>query len=356
MNPEKLADTLLSLSSASGVTGSEDAAVEEASVIFRQLTDQVKKDRFGNLVALKKGAANSNHEISIALVAHVDEIGFVVTKIEDEGFLRFSPLGGLDARVLPGQSVEVDAKKNLKGVIGSAPPHLLSEDDRKKTVPIDKLFIDLGIPGGKVKELVSVGDTVRFDQQSLALKYNNRITGKSLDNRAGVAALIYAASELSGLIHAADIYFIASLQEEVGLRGALTAAYGLKPDLAIVVDVTHGDCPGLKEGSYFNLGKGPALAVGPNLHPYLTDKVEETARANYLPCQIEPVPGNSATDAWAFQVSRAGIPTALLSIPLRYMHTPVEMVDLEDIIACGKIISFFCRTVDTDFLEVLKTC
>lgn len=356
MNPEKITDILLSLSSASGVTGCEDAAVEEASVIFRQLVDQVKKDRFGNLVALKKATADYSKIISIALVAHVDEIGFVVTKVEEGGFLRFSPLGGIDARVLPGQAVEVDAKEILKGVIGSAPPHLLSEEDRKKTVPIDKLFIDLGIPEEKVKELVSVGDTVRFEQQPLAMKFNNKLTGKSLDNRAGVAALIYAASELSGLIHAADIYFIASLQEEVGLRGALTAAYGLKPDLAIVVDVTHGDCPGLKEGSYFDLGKGPALAVGPNLHPSLTDKVEETARANYLPCQKEPIPGNSATDAWAFQVSRAGIPTALLSIPLRYMHTPVEMIDLEDIIACGKIISSFCRTVDADFLEVLKTC
>lgn len=355
MNQEKITDILLNLSSVPGVTGSEDAAVKETAAIFRQFVNQVKKDRFGNLLALKKSNAADNN-MKIALVAHVDEIGFVVSKIEEGGFLRFSPINRIDARVLPGQAVEVESQVMLKGVIGSAPPHLLSKKDREKTVPIDQLFIDLGIGEEKVKELVSLGDTVRFEQQPLAMEFNNKLTGKSLDNRAGIAALVYAASELSGQIHAADIYFIASLQEEVGYRGAYPAAYGLKPDLAIVVDVTFGDSPGLKEGSCFELGKGPTLAVGPNLHPILTGRIEETARANYLPCRIEPIPGNSSTDAWAFQVSRAGIPTALLSIPLRYMHSPVEMVNLEDIIACGKIISSFCSSVDSDFLEVLKTC
>ncbi len=355
MNQEKITDILLNLSSVSGVTGSEDAAVKETAAFFKQFVDQVKKDRFGNLLALKKSNAAEKH-MTIALVAHIDEIGFVVSKIEEGGFLRFSPLNRIDARVLPGQAVEIESKEVLKGVIGSTPPHLLSDEERKKIVPIDKLFIDLGIPEEKVRNLVSVGDTIKFAQQPLAMNFNNKLTGKSLDNRAGIAALVYAASELSGLIHTADIYFIASLQEEVGFRGAFTAAYGLKPDLAIVVDVTFGDSPGLKEGSYFELGKGPTLAVGPNLHPILTGKIEETARANYLPCQKEPIPGSSSTDAWAFQVSRAGIPTALLSVPLRYMHTPVEMVDLEDIIACGKIISSFCSAVNADFLEVLKTC
>ncbi len=357
MNEKKAGEILIELSSAPGVSGAETAAVEVAAGYFRQYTGDLKRDRFGNLLALISGESPSDRDkITLAIVAHIDEIGAMVTKIEEGGFLRFTPIGGIDPRILPGQAVEVCGKSRLKGVIGAAPPHLLNADDLKKTTPINKLFIDLGLDEANIKKLVSVGDYIAFDQQALMMETGKKLTGKSLDNRAGVAALIVCAAELAGLRHQAEICFIASLQEEVGLRGALTVAYGLKPDLALIVDVTHGDAPGLDDRNVFKVGGGPVIAVGPNLHPALSRRLQEIAKRHFLPCQIEPIPGSSGTDAWAFQVSREGIPTALLSIPLRYMHTSVELISIEDLMVSGKLLSYFASSIDSSFIEELKKC
>ena len=357
MNENKASEILIELSTAPGVSGAETAAVEVAAGYFRQYTDDLKKDRFGNLLALVSGESTTDRDkIVLAIVAHIDEIGAMVTKIEPGGFLRFTPIGGIDPRILPGQGVEVVGKNCLKGVIGASPPHLLRAEDLKKTVTLDKLFIDLGLEEAHVKKQVSVGDFISFDQQPLIMGTGNKFTGKSLDNRAGVAALIICAAELAGLRHQAEICFVASLQEEVGLRGAVTAAYGLKPDLALIVDVTHGDAPGLDDKSVFKVGGGPALGIGPNLHPLLSRGLQEKAKEHFLPYQKEPVPGNSGTDAWAFQVSREGIPTALLSIPLRYMHTTVELISLDDLMVSGKLLSYFASSIDSSFIEELKKC
>jgi len=280
----------------------------------------------------------------------------MVTKLEEGGFLRFTPVGTIDPRTLPGQAVEIHGKKKLRGVIGAAPPHLLSAKERKETVPLDKLFIDPGLNEDSVKALVSIGDYVSLEQKPLKLKEGNIISGKALDNRAGVTALVFCAEELNALRHQADVCFVASLQEEVGLRGAMTNAYNLEPDLAIIIDVTHGDGPGLDDRSVFKIGAGPAIAIGPNLHPVLTRRLEEIAKERFLPHQKEPIPGHSGTDAWAFQVSREGIPTALLSIPLRYMHTAVELISLDDLLALSKLISYFAGSLDRLFLEELKNC
>jgi tetrahedral aminopeptidase len=348
---------LLELSSSAGVSGNESAAVETAAGYFRSYTDQVKYDRFGNLLAFKPGEPSSGRgKLSLAIVAHIDEIGLMVTKIEAGGFLRFTPIGGIDPRTLPGQAVQVGSKNKLSGVIGAAPPHLLSDKDRKAVIPIEKLFIDLGLTEKTVKEQVSVGDFVSFEQEPLVIGNGAKVTGKSLDNRAGVTAMIISAAELAGISHQADICFIASLQEEVGLRGAITNAYGLQPDLALIVDVTHGDAPGLDHKSVYKLGSGPALAIGPNFHPALSRQLQDTAKQHYLPYQTEPIPGHSGTDAWAFQVSREGIPCALLSIPLRYMHTTVEMISLKDLMVSGKLISYFARFINRSFLEELRQC
>ena len=357
MNNKRAGEILLELSALSGVSGAETVAVEAAASFFRQHSAEPKKDRFGNLLALKKGEAlPGSKKTTLAMVAHIDEIGAMVTKIEEGGFLRFTPIGGIDARTLPGQAVLVCGKSSLRGVIGAAPPHLLNAKDFSKTEPIDKLFIDLGLTEKTVKDQVSVGDYISFDQQPLLLGNGKYITGKALDNRAGVAALIICAAELAALRHQADVCFIASLQEEVGLRGAMTAAYGLKPDLALIVDVTHGDAPGLDDKSVFKVGGGPALGIGPNLHPVLSKRLQETAEQYFLPFQKEPLPGHSGTDAWAFQVSREGIPTALLSIPLRYMHTVVELISLDDLVVSGKLLSYFASSIDSSFLEELKKC
>ncbi len=357
MKEETIIEILLDLSSSIGVSGSETAAVETAARYFRQYSANVKRDRFGNLLALICGEPQMEGErLTIAVVAHIDEIGAMITKIEPEGFLRFTPVGGIDPRTILGQTVVVSGKKPLQGVIGAAPPHLLSDQERSEVVPIDKLFIDVGLTGEKANELLAVGDFISFEQQPLYIEGNRKITGKSLDNRAGVTAMLICAAELASMRHQADVCFVASLQEEVGLRGAVTSAYGLKPDLALIVDVTHGDAPGLDDSNSFKLGSGPALAVGPNLHPALADKLQETARRHFLPWQKEPIPGHSGTDAWAFQVSREGIPSALLSIPLRYMHTAVELLSLDDLIVCGKLLSHFIQSVDRSLLEDMKKC
>ncbi len=357
MNEEKASEILIKLSSIAGVSGAESAATETAARYFRQYTDKVKKDRFGNLLALFPGEASSTREkLTLAVVAHIDEIGLMVTRVEKGGFLRFIPIGSIDPRILPGQAVEIHGKNRFKGVIGASPPHLLSPKEQKETVPVDKLFIDPGLNEETVKNQIGIGDYVTFEQTPLKLQAGNKITGKALDNRTSVAALIICAEELNNLRHQADICFVSSLQEEVGLRGAVTDAYGLKPDLALVVDVTHGDAPGLDDRSVFKVGGGPALAIGPNLHPGLCRKLEEIAKERLLPYQREPIPGHSGTDAWAFQISREGIPTALLSIPLLNMHTPVEIISLDDLMILGKMLGYFAAGIDSTFLEELKKC
>ncbi len=356
MNKENLIDILLELSSVAGVSGNETAALEAVRSYFDLYTDEVKLDRFGNLIALKKGEASAAEKITVALVAHVDEIGAMVTKIEPAGFLRFTPLGGLDPRVLPGQRVVVHGKKAIEGVIGATAPHHLSMQDREKSIPVEKLFIDTGYDADTLKTITGVGDTISFGQKPILLKNRKMITGKALDNRAGIAALIFCAAELAGLRHQADICFIASLQEEVGLRGAVTAAYGLKPNLAVAVDVTHGDTPGTDDKKTYKLGAGPALGVGPNFHPSLSFAMQQIAQEFNLSYQVEPIPAHSGTDAWAFQVSREGIPTALLSIPLRYMHTTVEMLCLEDLVTGSRLLARLAAKVTNSYLEELKKC
>lgn len=357
MNEETVCDILKDLSSAAGVSGAETEAVEVASRHLFQYATSLKKDRFGNLLALIPGQASPEEKkVTIAVVAHIDEIGALVTNIETGGFLRFSPLGGFDARVLYGQAVEIHANKRLKGVVGAVPPHFLNDDELKKTIPVEKLFIDLGLEEETVKKEVKVGDFISLDQNPRIMENGKKITGKSFDNRAGVAVLIACAAELAVLRHRADVCFIASLQEEVGLRGAVTSAYNLNPDLAVIVDVTHGDAPGLNDKNVYKIGGGPALGIGPNFHPVFSRRLRETAEKHFLPYQTEPLPGSSGTDAWAFQVAREGIPTALLSIPLRYMHTAVELISLNDLIISGKLLSYFISSIDASFMEDLKKC
>ncbi|MDW7739863.1 MAG: M42 family metallopeptidase [Bacillota bacterium] len=357
MDKIAITDILLELLSASGVSGDETAAVEIAERYLKPYAPEIKRDRFGNLLAFRPGTRTlKKDKITLAIVAHIDEIGAMVTKIEEGGFLRFTGIGGFDARTLPGQTVEVFGKRKRRGVIGASPPHILTEKEKRSTIPMNKLFIDLGLDEKTVKREINVGDRITLEQEPVLMSDSRMITGKALDDRAGVATLIACASELSGLQHSADICFIASMQEEVGLRGAITAAYGLNPDLAVAVDVTHGDMPKLEAGSFYKLGGGPALAVGPNLHPLLSRHLQELAAAHFLPYQIEAIPGRSGTDAWAFQVSREGIPTALLSLPLRYMHTAVEMINLDDLKVSARLLSYFARSVDSSLLEELKKC
>jgi len=228
----------------------------------------------------------------------------------------------------------------LYGVIGAKPPHLLKPEEAQKAVKIKDLHIDTGIETSKLKEMVSIGDTITLKGSPSVLQ-GSRFSSKAMDNRASVLAMVETMKQLSTRKHDADVYFVATVQEEVGAAGAEIAAYNIDPDIAIVIDACHGEMPDCPKDSIFSLGKGPAIGVGPVLHRNLYRKLVDVAKEENIPYQIDVEPGNTGTEAWETQVSRSGIPTALLSIPVRYMHTPVETLDVNDVKNTGKLAADF---------------
>ncbi|RMF33910.1 MAG: M42 family peptidase [Chloroflexi bacterium] len=339
---------LKQLSETPGISGYEQAIRDLVREAFGRFADEVREDKLGNLIALKQGDGEPPRR-RLMLAAHMDEIGLMVSGIE-KGFLRITPVGGTDRRLLWGQQVTVHGRRDLPGIVGSRPPHVLPPDQRDKVLPWEELFVDVGLPPEEVEKLVRVGDLISFRQEALELK-GDLFSGKALDNRASVAALILALEALSPMRHAWDVYAVATVQEEVGLFGAMTSAYGLAPDAAIAVDVTFGRQNGVSEEESFALGKGPTIAYGPNIHPRLFEELEATAKALEIPHQVEPIPGRSGTDAWAIQVSREGVPTGLVSIPLRYMHSPVETVNLKDLERTARLLAGFVARLEPDFLK-----
>lgn len=353
MNEAEIKALIEELSAAVGISGSEEGAAAVLSRHLERYVSRIWRDRLGNLIAFKEGENHGAESFSLALVAHLDEIGLMVTKIEEGGALRFTAVGGIDPRILPGQLVEVHGRSILKGVIGATAPHLLTAEERRKELKTDQLFIDVGLNREQAESQVRIGDLVSFEVAPAALAAGNCFTGKSLDNRAGVVTLLICAAELVARRHRADLYFVASVQEEVGLRGATTASYNLVPDLAVAVDVTHGEASGLTPPDVFEMGGGPVISVGPNYHPSLTRHLEEVAGRQRFAVQRDADPGSSGTDAWAIQVSREGIPCALLSIPLRYMHTTVEVLNLDDLANTGRLLATFAGSIERPFVEGL---
>lgn len=353
MDKEEIKGLLMELSGTVGISGSESAVAAVASRYLERYGARIRRDRLGSLIACHKGEDSGEKPFSLALVAHMDEIGAMVTKIEDGGALRFTAVGGIDPRILPGQPVEVHGRTLLKGIIGAKPPHLLSAKERRQAHKFEDLFIDIGMGKEQAEAQVRPGDLVSFDAPPLALSAGECMIGKSLDDRAGVAALVICAAELAAARHAPDIYYVASVQEEVGLRGAITAAHGLVPDLAVAIDVTFGESPGLKPPEVFKVGGGPVISMGPNFHPALVRHFEDAAAADRFTVQREADPAAGGTDAWAIQVAREGVPTALLSIPLRYMHSTVELLNMDDLNNTGRLLASFARSLDRPFVEGL---
>lgn len=334
-----------------GVSGYEDNAADFIAEAFSPFVDETRTDNLGNLIFLKKGKCELGPRILFC--AHMDEIGFMITKVEDKGFLRFTSLGGFDPRTLPGQEVRIYGKKIVEGIIGFKPPHLDKEDEKNKGVEMNDLFIDTGFSGEVVEELIRPGSTAAMKRSFLTLLHNCR-AGKAMDDRAGVAVLLQCAIELANLAHEAHVYFVATVQEEVGTRGAVVSAYGLSPDIGIAVDVCHGDFPGALEHEVSPLGKGPVITAGPNIHPHMAERLTAAAEEYGLPYQRDVSPGPTGTDARAIQVSMGGIPTGLLSVPLRYMHTSVELLDLQDIKIAGRLLAYFTMGLDSGFVEGLS--
>ncbi len=338
---------LRELSEARGLSGFEGPVRDLVRETWRPFVDEIYEGKLGSLIAVKKGEG-AEPRPRLMLAAHMDEVGLMVTKIE-KGFLRISRVGGTDRRILLGLEVVVHGQRDLPGVVATRPPHVLSEEERKKTVPLDEIFVDVGLPKEETRRLVSVGDliSVRRDMSELA---NGRVAGKAFDDRACVAAISVALERLRRVEHRWDVIAVATVQEETGLKGALASAYGVEPDLAIALDVTFGEQPGVDDQGVFPLGKGPAIGLGPNFHPGLVERLKKVAEDREIPYHLDPIPGRSGTDAWAIQVSREGVPTALVSIPLRYMHQPVETLEADDVERAGRLLAAFVTDAEETLL------
>jgi endoglucanase len=351
-NGRELLDALRRLTQPPGPSGHEGRAGRALAALLEPLADQVATDRVGSVVAFKKANARKPAGKRLLLAAHLDEIGLMVTGIEAGGYLRFTQIGGFDPRVLLGQEVLIHpgSRPNLElpGVIGAKPPHYQSPSEQESVVPMADLYIDLGLPERRTRSLVSVGDAVTLCGR-LAELHGDRVSSKAMDDRACLAGLVRALAILGTMRFSWDVYAVATSQEEAGLGflGAASSAFRIRPDLAIVLDVTHADMPLAPEHRTFVLGRGPVIAIGPNVHPAVSDRLFQTARRLEIPFQVEPLAGNSGTDAVDIQVAGSGIPTGLVGIPVRYMHTTVETASLADIDRMSRLLAFFISDLDT---------
>ncbi|MFN8174651.1 MAG: M42 family metallopeptidase [Solirubrobacteraceae bacterium] len=340
-------DVLRSLITAPGPSGYET----RASTAFRDAAAkfaEVGGDVMGSSVARVKGTADG---LLLAIVGHIDEIGLIVSHIDDEGFLRFIGVGGWDPVVLVGQRVEVATRDGaLPGVIGKKPIHLLKEEDRKAVPKVTDLHIDIGAADGdEAREIVRVGDVAVIAGEPVELR-GGRLASRSMDNRLGC----YVAYEAARLVAEAggapgDVAAVAAVQEEITFGGAHTTAFSLEPDVAIAVDVTFAtDQPGVELGEItkHGLGAGVVITRGSTLHPEVTEGLIAAAEAEGIPYVLESSARATGTDADAIHVSRAGVATGLVSVPLRYMHSPVEMVDLADVEACAKLIAAYAQRLE----------
>ncbi len=332
-------------------TGAPSGYEAPAAAIWRQAASfaEVSSDGLGSSIARIGEAAPL-----VAIVGHIDEIGLVITHVDEKGFLWFAPIGGWDPQILVGQRVEVRGREGLvPGVVGRKPIHLLEPDQRKKVVELKGLHIDIGADGREeAEELIRVGDPVVIAAEPQPLA-GERLASRSMDNRLGA----YVALESLRRVHenggpaAGSFAAVAAVQEEIGLFGARTAAFQARPDIAIAVDVTHAtDAPGVDEkeiGSH-PLGSGPAIGRGSTLSPKVSELLVETAEAEGIEHSISASGRGTSTDADVLQISRAGIPTGLVSIPLRYMHSPVELVDLRDVEATIELLAAFAARLKAD--------
>ncbi|HEX3689706.1 MAG TPA: M20/M25/M40 family metallo-hydrolase [Solirubrobacteraceae bacterium] len=341
-------DLLHGLLVAAGPSGRETAPAKVWRDGCATFSDDVRVDAVGSSMARVPGTADGP---TLAVIGHIDEIGIHVTHIEDDGHLRFGQVGGWDAIVLVGQRVTIAARGgDVPGVIGRKPIHLIKSDERDKAPKLKDLHIDVGAKDGdEAKEMVRIGDAGVIDVAPVELP-NGRLVSRALDNRVGC----FVAAEAARLVAAdggapGDVVAMAVTQEETSFAGARTSAFALEPAVAIVVDVIFAtDQPGIELGPMTKhpLGSGPVIARGTSLHPAVTDLLIDIAEEHEFPFTLESLGGATGTDADAVHASRTGVPTAVVSVPLRYMHSPVELVSLADIQVAAELIAAFAKRLE----------
>jgi tetrahedral aminopeptidase len=328
------------LCNANGVSGREDQVRNLLVKLLKSCADEVTTDRVDNVIAIKKGKAGKP---KIMLAAHMDEVGLMVKTITKEGFLQFAKMGGIDDRILLAQKVKVLTEKaSLPGIIGSKPPHVQKEEERKKIVPFDEMFIDVGAESRDTAKAwgIKVGDAIAFDVDFVRLG-NDVVMGKALDDRAGCAIMVEVFKQLQKTN--CTIYAVGTVQEELGLRGATTASFTVDPDVGIALDVTiAGDTPGIREfDTSVKMGKGPALTISDSglvTHPKVLHLLMDTANQNGIEYQLE-TGLMGTTDAARMSLTRQGVPAGTISIPARYIHSPAGLVNLKDLEGCAKLAS-----------------
>jgi endoglucanase len=335
---------LIETPSPSGFEGANAAHFREYVAPF---ADSVTTDPLGSVIA----AVNPAGSPRIMLAGHIDEIGFLIHYISDEGYCYFRTIGGHDNAVIVGQRVLVHTRSgSLPGVIGKKPVHMLDVDERGKPIEVHDLWIDLGVTGGsaEVQEAgVRIGDPATYAVGYTPL-LGDRIAGRALDDRVGAWVVAEALRRVRRLQPTAAVFAVATVQEEIGLRGARTSAYGVDPHIGIAVDVTFAtDFPSMdkRRSSECKIGGGPAILRGANANRKLSDRVISIAEENHLAHQVYAFPAGTGTDANALQISRAGLVTGLVEVPLRYMHTPCEIVSLGDADATAELLAHVCASV-----------
>jgi putative aminopeptidase FrvX len=333
---------------APGPSGHESVPAKVWRDYCSSFAQEVGGDRVGSSYARVPGVSGG---LTVAVVGHIDEIGLHISHIDDDGYLHFGQVGGWDASVLIGQRVRIRTREgDVLGVIGRKPIHLLQDDDRRKVPELKELHIDIGAKDAEeAGKLVRIGDVAVIDSEPVDFRHD-RIVSRSLDNRVGC----YVAAESARLVAesggaAGDVLALAVVQEETTFAGSRTSAFAHEPDVAIVVDLTFAtDQPGVELGTITKhpLDSGPVIARGTSLHPLVFELLYEAAEADGIPFTLESLGKGTGTDADAIHLSRAGIPTGLVSIPCRYMHSPVEMVALSDIDAAARLIAAFARRLE----------
>ena len=325
------------LAQSAGVSGREQPAAEVACAELKRYTDDISVDAMGSVTAIIKQGSPL-----VLLDAHMDEIGLIVTSLGENGYLKAAAVGGVDRRLLIAQEVVILSEEPVEGVVASKPPHLLSADESKKVPKVDDLWIDTGLTTEELEQKVAPGDRIRFKAGFHRLM-NGRVCSKSLDDRAGVAAVLRALELLKDETLSCGLAVTFTCQEELGCLGAKTASYSTAPDLALTVDVSFAHTPDAPEHKCGKLGGGTMIGISPTLDKGVSDELTALAKEKKIPYQLEVMGGLTSTNADSITVSRGGVKCGLLSIPLRYMHTPIETIEVEDVESTARLMAEFVK-------------
>ena len=329
---------LVDLCSADGVSGDEIAASQVALSMLKEYTDDCEIDRFYNVTG--HFGVRDDSRPTLLLDAHIDRIGFIVTYIDDDGFVKVAQCGGVDRRITAAQTVTIHGKEKIKGVVSVLPPHVKS--DKESVAKIDELVIDTGFSKEELSEKIALGDRITIDCEPCEL-LNDRVCASAADDRSGVVSILYALELLKDkkLRYNIDVSF--TVQEETGERGAKMIGYSAAPDMVLEMDVSFAATPDSEKHKCGVLSKGVMIGIAPSLSRRMSDDLISLAEENKIPYQIEVMADETGTNADAIGVSKGGAQACTLSIPLRYMHTPVEVVDIEDIKSTAALIAAFAE-------------